>query len=337
MTQHTRYESLRGLKGLAIYLIVLFHTIDVEASGIPLFSLVKDYGNSLGNALFFMLSGFLIASGYRQRVRERAVSFRAYLLGRVIRLYPLYVLTNVVCLIQIGFRGFEIQDIFLVLTMQTMTTLNAYPYNISTWFVCAVFVCYLLHFLLARFTRTDGQYAAIAAVLAGLGLILFRLRLQLPYLYSFSGNSYLCFFTGCLLNTIFIHSQHHKPRIRSGLSLAMLVAVPLLILTGWISPLQWLLRCYQLTLCPFLILLALDSQLLRGLLTRRPVLWLGDISTSVFYWHISLYWLLQGPLLSGPLPYMAGYALYLLAVVGASAVSYYLIERNVNRLRQYIR
>lgn len=56
-----RIKSLDSLKGICIFLIVIYHTADgilrVENTAMDL---IYKYGGDLGNTFFFMISGFLI-------------------------------------------------------------------------------------------------------------------------------------------------------------------------------------------------------------------------------------------------------------------------------------
>ena len=63
--------------------------------GIPYIEL---YGGDFGNSMFFMLSGFLLSAGYRNRLSSGTVPFQDYMLRRLAKLYPLYLITNLAAL-----------------------------------------------------------------------------------------------------------------------------------------------------------------------------------------------------------------------------------------------
>ncbi len=79
------YDSLSGLKGIFIVGIVMFHNIGVF-SGI--WAEIFGYGGIIGNYIFFMLSGFLIALQYRDRICTNQIDFFNYLMRRFVKLYP---------------------------------------------------------------------------------------------------------------------------------------------------------------------------------------------------------------------------------------------------------
>lgn len=70
MGEKKQIGSLSALKGLFIWVIVLHNTLSVDAvlEGIPGMAFVRLFGGSLGNSVFFMLSGFLMAISYRERI-----------------------------------------------------------------------------------------------------------------------------------------------------------------------------------------------------------------------------------------------------------------------------
>lgn len=78
---HSRIPALDGLRGLAILLVLLFHTAPGGQAFLP--------GGFLGVDLFFVLSGFLITSLLLQeRKRTGTISLRQFYLRRALRLFP---------------------------------------------------------------------------------------------------------------------------------------------------------------------------------------------------------------------------------------------------------
>lgn len=82
-----RYITLDGMRGIAAILVMLMHftsgTSLAQVGSLTLFKLA-----SLAVDFFFMLSGFVLAHAYAQRLRE-GYSGLAYMRQRVLRLYPM--------------------------------------------------------------------------------------------------------------------------------------------------------------------------------------------------------------------------------------------------------
>lgn len=83
------YPALDGLRGIAIILVVLFHNFGYFA--------YLNYG-WLGVDLFFVLSGFLITEILLD-TRNTKNYFRKFYTRRTLRIFPLYYLTLVICIL----------------------------------------------------------------------------------------------------------------------------------------------------------------------------------------------------------------------------------------------
>lgn len=101
MNRGEKIHALAALKGLFIWIIVLHNTflIDALLEHIPGMAFIRIFGGDLGNSMFFMLSGFLISWGYRERIRNDCISFGDYLRRRIKKLYPMYAISNAAALL----------------------------------------------------------------------------------------------------------------------------------------------------------------------------------------------------------------------------------------------
>src|SRR5215469_9584957 len=84
-------RALTGLRGIAATLVALYH-INPELRGYGAFGRIVGRGY-LWVDLFFVLSGFVLALNYGARFAHgwRSDTWRDFLLRRVARIYPLYV------------------------------------------------------------------------------------------------------------------------------------------------------------------------------------------------------------------------------------------------------
>lgn len=88
-TSKAYYPALDGLRGVAILLVVLLHVFDF---------LNYFFFGWLGVDLFFVLSGFLITDILLKTVNKPNY-LRNFYMRRVLRIFPLYYLTLIVCLL----------------------------------------------------------------------------------------------------------------------------------------------------------------------------------------------------------------------------------------------
>ncbi|HTQ70598.1 MAG TPA: acyltransferase, partial [Acidocella sp.] len=84
---HSRFEVLDGMRGVAAISVMLFHFPNMSY---PFFR-----NGFIAVDLFFMLSGFVLAYSYGARLQSNMGYFE-YILKRIIRLYPMFLLGIVI-------------------------------------------------------------------------------------------------------------------------------------------------------------------------------------------------------------------------------------------------
>ena len=93
------YPALTGLRAVAAYLVFFHHFRPLALNeGWPRLVLGQLY---VGVSLFFVLSGFVLATRYGQRVQLSGHWWRAYLWRRAARIYPTYLLLNTAALARV--------------------------------------------------------------------------------------------------------------------------------------------------------------------------------------------------------------------------------------------
>lgn len=93
----TAIVALDGLRGIAALAVVLFHIRNF--TGVMLLP-----GAYLAVDLFFCISGFVLTHAYARRMRD-GMDVRSFMLRRIIRLYPLYLLSGLLALAYIATLG----------------------------------------------------------------------------------------------------------------------------------------------------------------------------------------------------------------------------------------
>jgi peptidoglycan/LPS O-acetylase OafA/YrhL len=89
VTERHRYAFLDGIRGMAAILILIRHT--------GTFWHFAFYRSYLAVDLFFVLSGFVIAYAYDEKLRTGAFSVGHFVKVRLIRLYPVYLMSLLLC------------------------------------------------------------------------------------------------------------------------------------------------------------------------------------------------------------------------------------------------
>lgn len=84
-----QYVSMEGIRGIAALLVAVRHMK-------PIMTPFTSQSSFLAVDIFFMLSGFVLAFSYDQRLRDATLGFFELSVLRVIRIYPLFILGSII-------------------------------------------------------------------------------------------------------------------------------------------------------------------------------------------------------------------------------------------------
>lgn len=194
------YPALTGLRALAAYLVFFHHFRPLGLDeGWPRLVLGQLY---VGVSLFFVLSGFVLATRYQQRVQLSRGWWRGYLWQRVARIYPSYLLLNTAVLARVYWpvpAGKLANSLLLIFLSESLlrgfsSTLK-YVGLPQGWSLTPEECFYFsLPFLLLLWQRRGLLGAAgFALATLGLGLGLTALCQGRPALHGFFGSYYHLF------------------------------------------------------------------------------------------------------------------------------------------------
>lgn len=124
-----QFGTLEALRGVAALGVMVFHAPLMGAQLMP--------GGYLAVDLFFMLSGFVIAHAYQQRMAT-GLGLRSFIRARAIRLWPMLALG---ALLGIVLFGGHVGAILLVPNF--MSPMNLYPANPALWSLLAEMLAYM--------------------------------------------------------------------------------------------------------------------------------------------------------------------------------------------------
>ncbi|MBP3684159.1 MAG: acyltransferase [Oscillospiraceae bacterium] len=330
MKERGGFGSLTSLKGLFIWIIVLHNSflIDAVFESVPGMPYIRLYGGSLGNSMFFMLSGFLMVYGYRERIAEGRISFDAYITRRLKKLYPMYAVTNLAALAvavwQYGISAVNLRKVaFTFLLLQgSMTGEN--PYNSPTWFVAALLLCYILFYAVTSVTKTKTQYRFCLAAAIVWGYYLHTAQMQMPFCYPGNGSAFLNFFLGSALAELFPLLEKNRKWLKPSCFVSLLLCAYLLwgygveVISGDSAV------AFSFVICPMILYLSWEEGLCSRVLRWKPLVMLGKISMDVFYWHLVLYLALR-QLLNGMTK--GGYTFFVLGLLVLSGISFTVREK----------
>lgn len=314
-SQRHVFGPLTGMRGIACLSIVCFHyfclyfgNLDLEASAAPFAPASELFFTYSKNAveLFFMISGFLTAHHYRDRIAS--MSPLAYVRKRYAKLIvpsvivTLWALANAQAFLQSvpGSDAFvePITPLRVILSMLMLNTgwvasyaETALPINSTMWFVDVLLLCYLLYYPLSRLAKNRSVYLCACTLMVLLGWVCLEHPPGLPFLWLIDGRGYATFFLGVLLYEF--HDQAAE-RVRKGVSvvwgtlilgfLATRMVIGFEEVFGDVGSSSYV-RYFEFVVAPGMLMCALNLPVASKVLEWRPLLWLGALSGAIYYVH----------------------------------------------------
>lgn len=344
MSRTRNYPALDGLKGIFMFLIVFNHVLpELPAptpilDAIPLTSFIPKFGGDLGNCMFFMLSGFVMSTGYQNRIRTHEIGFQDYFLKRLCKLYPIYILSNLVMLVltvlEHGPSGFNLKRIAFTALIQLAGALKAHPYNGPSWFLSALFLCYILYYAITYFAVKPTHYAVSVALAIAIGYSMISGSLNLPFCSTGNGTGIMSFFLGCALKEFYpAISQKYGKWLPAASFFVLALSAFLLLRYGVEIIAGETVVAFAFVICPLTLYLALDGKLVSWFLRSKPLQALGKLSMSVYFWHYPVFTAMRyGYLLLGRELTETQLPFYLVLMFLCSIASYCFIEKhNISR------
>ena len=316
---HDRLEPLTGLRAVAAYSVLIAHAISVSfLKDVP--AELSQFSSRLawfGMSLFFVLSGFVIHYNYAEGFRTKPLGRATwdFFAARFARLYPLYAVSIFVSLPHIPMPD-ERSSIVVLFSYLTLTQAwNNVPMAVfaPAWSVsteCFFYLAFVpLVFVVSRILRPVlvlGVYCVLTLALLlvvlnvwgeALGILVDR-WLHVNKNVSSPGWGYVIymgppirlleFIAGMLAAQAFLalRSREISQKVMTViLSAAFLWCMAGLALPNW----SWLTPIrsnflYAPGLAAFLVCICLSRGTLSQLLSSRVMVFLGEISYSVYVW-----------------------------------------------------
>jgi len=355
-----RHLELESVRGLAALLVVIYHMPHWYP---PFFTGVIANGYLMVE-LFFVLSGFVIASAYSQRIHSVRDLLKFQFL-RLARLYPVHLLFLLV------FLGFEAAK-YMASVRWGMQMPNFQPFKENSWEAFgyhlvllhgvlpkalqatfngpswSISVEFYTYFLFALVTLLSGRLRIFGYAIFALGA-LWALTQEVAPLYSYTLRCLSGFFLGVLVSELIAAF----PNIRLPKGAAFFAVLFILIFLGF-KPHGW--GDWLIFFMSAFLIVALtktSDDWFKKLFRSSALLWLGTVSYSVYMSHYSIAWianqvvrvLLKRPDVYfegrfapslGPWETMAAYVIVIGVVLILSSVVYKRIELPVRQWsRQY--
>ena len=295
-----KYRSLESFRGIAAILVALFHSIFV----------VDDKPDFLARSaifvdFFFILSGFVIAFAYNDRIKA-GFSFKEFFLLRLGRLYPLHLFILLVWLPYIVAKtvaynfGFGDVNPTVINTTESffsnlflINALGIHDYlswNFPAWSISVEFFTYMIFFACISVWRNMSDLA----LCLGLSVLCYSI------LYTNNPDSLLktydwglirCLGGFFLGSAIYRISQKvtYKPSILvATLAEALTVSLMLILVLKSVT-VNYQLAAFISFALVILTFSIQETGLVTRVMTIRPILFLGSLSYSIYMTHALLF------------------------------------------------
>jgi peptidoglycan/LPS O-acetylase OafA/YrhL len=325
-----RYEALDALRGVAALSVVVFHLgqVKLEPGLVPHGYLAVDF--------FFVLSGFVVAHAYEAALRDK-LTWRAFTVKRVIRLYPLALLGVLVgtAVLLLKWRLFP-EKVDPLSTILASSAINSFllpnlfggvvskseffPGNGPLWSLFFEMVINLLWAAIGVRLRTT--YLALFALASGAALIVLAdhqgtLNIGFDAATFVGGVARVCFSFPVGVIIYRLHFAGRLPEISFGTALLGLLLVVIFSQSLFSSRLPLWDLLSVLVLFPLIVVAGINDVER----SSRIGLFLGELSYPVYVLHFPVLLVFSGLRQSAPLS-VNGDLLSVAAVVAAVTLSW---------------
>ena len=292
-----KIDSLTGIRGAAACWVVIYHSHRVaeKSLGLPELKTIPIVSSGyLAVDLFFILSGFILAANYFKKFGgQNRNSFIKFMVARIYRIFPL----NTFALIIFSIMVFSFGKIYwtgellniksflsALFLIQSWGFSSSTAWNTPSWSLSTEWLAYFIFPIIIRIIRrvNDLKFALIgflSSLLALTGTMIFFGRNTLDHVWLLGLPRCLFqFAAGIFLWRVltFIDVSHRISSLFMGSGLVILVVALIAPSLQLFAPLAFSL---------IIIACACANPLANWLFANRAVLFLGEISFSIYLMH----------------------------------------------------
>jgi peptidoglycan/LPS O-acetylase OafA/YrhL len=158
MKKKEYFYALNGWRFILSLLIVLYHTPAEWRSSIADWN----FGNIIV-LFFFVLSGFLLTLGYKDKIQNGTVGYKDFVIKRALTVFPIQILMTLLFVIfGINVVTYWAVPFHLTLTQSLIPLWEVnFTLNTGSWFLSSIFICYLLLPPVLMFARNRTKFLLI--------------------------------------------------------------------------------------------------------------------------------------------------------------------------------
>ncbi|MGO7904452.1 acyltransferase family protein [Rhizobium leguminosarum] len=296
-TSRQFFTALEALRGIAAIMVIFRHT---EGALGPIPASVS----YLAVDLFFLLSGVVLANSYEKRLATGQISPAGFLLQRIVRLYPLYLLSLPIGLfsyaLQNGLDCFTLAELLLkaILFIPSTNLESLFPFNGPSWSLFfELWAGALFSVLLVRLSLRSLLAIAVGAAGIALYAALAEGNLDIGYqpTYFIFGFSRVLFSFSLGICLYRLYDIQKPIMANNGNIIGLLLCGCLIFITGISASTFFGFPYFDFLIClvvfPAIVWLAMRTR--QTGLVELAFCWLGRLSYPIYILHAPVFSLLH--------------------------------------------
>lgn len=304
MIKSERNPGLTGLRGLLVWMTALGYHYEIlfwvnpasTAVGKFVFGVAYVFGLTAPN-LFFVMSGYLMYSRYRGKIRGE-MRFSDYILPKVKKLYPLMIMTTLYLFIlgnvenrlfghyPLQYPGEELRYTWKALILNVLGLQSGIfaegdeiSTNAASWYIAILMICYVLFFFIVKSCKNKKVEYAVYMILGTVGMFCSYYPFSFPFLYRSAGRGLGYFFSGVFICIYMEEMQKRKKEKMLYITTVLVAVAGLAIMIGNPTQMQlWPVFFAE----PAIVCLLINSSLLQKIFSFSPLVWAGNRSLYIF-------------------------------------------------------
>ena len=294
-------ECIDGIKGILCFVLAFFwhYRHFCKPPAVPFYNIFPvsyDRGYLIVE-FFFILSGFGMMSGYGRKVLNHEITFPEYIMKRIKKLYPLFLLsTFVVILLEIlihhktgdffVYPNFDLYHLVLnLLLLQNGLLETGWSFNSPSWVISVLVILYVLFYLICyRSKKVSNVYYAFI-ICAILGCAIKLSDIDGPLVNILVGRGLSGFSVGVLMYGVYKKLDSFNSKRLGYFFLAFLAIAYFLVRTNRMHYIGDIILLVILAIAPMLLFCALSIQWISRILSLKCFIILGKISIAVYLLH----------------------------------------------------
>lgn len=274
-------KSLTSLRGIFILFIFFHHCMNLYPGG-----------GSMAVTFFFVLGGFSMTIGYKDRLLRPEFSYRQYITRRNIKFYPLHWLCLLLAL-PMSWASFKVPTFFLnALLLQTWVPVRSvyFSFNQVSWYLADTMFFAVMFPLLCKWIV---KASARGRILISISFVCFYIiiAILLPpemyhaVLYISPYMRLVDFVLGIYLALGYMRMKEASVKVGMSNAVSLLVILGIVILLVTESYVFEGARSFSVIYWPLVAVLILFASLNGGGLENKYLLRLGELSFIIFMIH----------------------------------------------------